>query len=389
MIFGSVCSGIEAASVAWHPIGFRARWFAEIAPFPSAVLAARWPDVRNLGDFTTIGAEHGPVDILVGGTPCQSFSVAGGRAGLDDPRGVLALEFVRLARRVGARWIVWENVPGALSSGGGQDIRDVVGAFVDAGYSVAWRVLDAQWFGVPQRRRRFFAVGYLGDWRPPFAVLFESPRMRRDPQSSRGSRSPSASGAHGVADRVVSNALTTRATRNDAEDTYALVPIPIQDATRGRRGIQNGIGIGSPGDVSFTLATRSTHAIAFHTTQDPISGPISMALSCEPGHVGVVDRVSTGEITGSLTACGWKSRDSSGVANNLITSPTRPRRLTPREWERLQGFPDDYTAITYKRKPALDGPRYAAIGNSMAVPVMRWIGDRILFVDDLVCWGAP
>lgn len=400
MIYGSVCSGIEAASVAWHPLGWRPRWFAVIAAFPSAVLAARWPDVPNLGDFTAIGSTHGPVDVLVGGTPCQSFSVAGGRAGLDDPRGVLALEFLRLAIRVRARWIVWENVPGALSSGNGRDIRDVLGSFVDAGYGVAWRVLDAQRFGVPQRRRRLFAIGYLGDWRPPVAVLFERPSVRGNPATSGDPRSTSAGGSRirpqnvvddfggpdVIVDRIA-NALTTRSMRYSSEDTFV-----IQDATRGRRGIQNGIGISPPGSPSFTLATRSTHAIAFHTTQDPINGSVSPCLSAEPGHVGVLtfDEVQITHRenrTRPIPDAPSPTPATSGGRVTAIGPSMRPRRLTPREWERLQGFPDDYTAIEFKGKPALDGPRYEAIGNSMAVPVMRWIAERIAFVDPMVDFG--
>jgi DNA (cytosine-5)-methyltransferase 1 len=174
MIYGSVCSGIEAASVAWHPLGWRPAWFAEISAFPSAVLQHRWPGVKNHGDFTTI-RDSEPIDLLVGGTPCQSFSVAGLRGGLEDDRGNLALEFVRLAERLRPRWVVWENVPGVLSSNGGRDFGSILGALAFLGYGFAYRVLDAQFFGVPQRRRRVFLVGYLGDWRRAHTVLFERP----------------------------------------------------------------------------------------------------------------------------------------------------------------------------------------------------------------------
>jgi len=170
----SVCSGIEAASVAWEPLGWTPVAFAEIDPFPSAVLKHRFPNIPNLGDFTRItAADVGPIDLLVGGTPCQSFSVAGLRGGLADDRGNLALEFLRLADRTRPRWLVWENVPGVLSSNGGRDFGAILGGMVELGYGFAYRVLDAQHFGVPQRRRRVFVVGYLGDWRPAAAVLFE------------------------------------------------------------------------------------------------------------------------------------------------------------------------------------------------------------------------
>jgi DNA (cytosine-5)-methyltransferase 1 len=174
VIYGSVCSGIEAATVAWHPLGWRPAFFAEIERFPSAVLAHHYPSVPNAGDFTRIkGSEYAAIDLLVGGTPCQSFSVAGLRGGLADDRGNLALEYLRLADRTRPRWLVWENVPGVLSSNGGRDFGAILGGMVELGYGIAYRVLDAQHFGVPQRRRRVFVVGYLGDWRRAAAVLFE------------------------------------------------------------------------------------------------------------------------------------------------------------------------------------------------------------------------
>ncbi|MCX6624615.1 MAG: DNA cytosine methyltransferase, partial [Acidobacteria bacterium] len=185
MIYGSVCSGIEAVTVAWESLGFRPAWFAEIDPFCSALLAHRYPGVENLGDFTAIQEISGPIDILAGGTPCQSFSVAGRRGGLDDARGNLAIEFCRLAGRLRPRWIVWENVPGVLSSNGGRDFGSIVGALAEFGYGCAWRVLDAQFLGVPQRRRRVFVVGHLGDWRRAAAVLLERQGLCRDTPTRR------------------------------------------------------------------------------------------------------------------------------------------------------------------------------------------------------------
>jgi len=189
MRYLSVCSGVGTDHIAWEGLGWECVGFAEIEPFPSAILAHRYPGVRNYGDFTTIPADIGSIDLLVGGTPCQSFSVAGQRAGLDDPRGNLTLEFARLARRVRARWIVWENVPGVLSSDGGRDFAAILTAFRECGYSVCYRVLDAQHFGVPQRRRRVFVVGYLGDdWRPSAEVLLEQASMRGDSAKGRAER---------------------------------------------------------------------------------------------------------------------------------------------------------------------------------------------------------
>ena len=196
MIYGSVCSGIEAASVAWHPLGWRAAFLSEIEPFPRAVLAHHYPDTPLHGDFTTIQAgQYAAIDVLVGGTPCQSFSVAGLRGGLADGRGNLALEYLRLAQRLRPQWVVWENVPGVLSSAGGRDFGSILGGLGELGYGFAYRVLDAQYvrvdgFGraVPQRRRRVFVVGYLGDWRRAAAVLFERESLCGHSPPSRKSR---------------------------------------------------------------------------------------------------------------------------------------------------------------------------------------------------------
>jgi DNA (cytosine-5)-methyltransferase 1 len=187
VIYGSVCSGIEAATVAWHPLGWRPAFFSEIEPFPKRVLAHHYPGVPDLGDFTHIKDHtHDPIDLLVGGTPCQSFSVAGLRKGLDDPRGNLMLEFGALARRLSARWAVWENVPGVLSSNGGRDFGAFLGMLGELGYGYAYRVLDAQFFGVAQRRRRVFVVGHAGGlWQRCAAVLFEPESVRGDPAPRR------------------------------------------------------------------------------------------------------------------------------------------------------------------------------------------------------------
>lgn len=171
----SLCSGIEAASVAWEPLGWEPIGFCEIEAFPSAVLAHRFPSVPNYGDMTQLeGRNLGTVDIVVGGTPCQGFSIAGKRGGLADERSGLAMHFVRIVSDIRPKWIIWENVPGVFSTNGGRDFGTFVRALAECGYHLAWRVLDAQFFGVPQRRRRIFVVGHLGDWRHPATVLFES-----------------------------------------------------------------------------------------------------------------------------------------------------------------------------------------------------------------------
>jgi DNA (cytosine-5)-methyltransferase 1 len=215
MRYGSVCSGIEAASVAWHPLGWRASFLSEIEPFPRAVLSHHYPEVPLHGDFTTIRAgEYGAIDLLVGGTPCQSFSVAGLRGGLDDERGNLALEYLRLADRLRPRWLVWENVPGVLSSNGGRDFGSILGGLVELGYGFAYRVLDAQFFGVAQRRRRVFVVGYLGDWRCAAAVLFERHGLQGHP-------APRREAGQGTA---ISPSLRARANSSHRADSQAFIP---------------------------------------------------------------------------------------------------------------------------------------------------------------------
>jgi len=281
MKYGSVCSGVEAATVAWHLFGWKPQFFSEIEKFPSAVLEHHYPDVPNYGDMTKFKEwPNDPIDLLVGGTPCQSFSVEGLRKGLDDPRGNLMLTYLAIAARHKPKWVVWENVPGVLSSNRGRDFGTFLGALGEFGYGFAYRVLDAQYFGVAQRRRRVFVVGYLGDWRRAAAVLFERESLSGHPAPSRETGQ-----------------------------------------------ISSGV---------FPCLTRR--------------GPGS--LREEEGYV--------------IENCG-------GV-----------RHLTPTECERLQGFPDNYTQIAWRNKEpenCPDGPRYKAMGNSMAVPVMHWIGRRIQMVD--------
>jgi DNA (cytosine-5)-methyltransferase 1 len=196
MKYATVCSGIEAPSVAAEPLGWIPVWFSEIEPFPCKVLAHHYPDVPNLGDMTKITKERidelGPVDVFVGGTPCQSFSIAGLRQGLADPRGNLALEYLRIADALRPRFVVWENVPGVLSSNGGRDFESFLTALAELGYGWAYRVLDAQFFGVAQRRRRVFVVGCAGgDWKRAAEILFE-------PESVRGDSAPSREAGEGI-----------------------------------------------------------------------------------------------------------------------------------------------------------------------------------------------
>jgi len=400
----SVCSGIEAATVAWHHMGWQPVAFSEIEKFPAQVLAHHYPDVPNYGDMTKFMEwPNESIDLLVGGTPCQSFSVAGLRRGMADPRGNLALTYLGIADRYKPRWIVWENVPGVLSSNGGRDFGSFLGALAKLGYGFAYRVLDARFFGVAQRRRRVFVVGYLGDWRRAAAVLFESPSGRRDTPSRREKR-------QSVAPTVVSGPPFSR-TGNARVEADALVARMVafgeyvddgtasamkardyKDATdlvahafKVRQGCEGG-GKGYLGsdELAFTLATHQDQHIAQPVAiawDEELNASVEQAGTLLRGgqggrHDGVMQPVAfhidaqpdqmnfSSDTTASLT-CSQHAGVQMGMA---------VRRLTPTECERLQGFPDGYTNI---KDNCPDGPRYKALGNSMAVPVMRWIGERI------------
>ncbi|HYB97534.1 MAG TPA: DNA cytosine methyltransferase [Candidatus Limnocylindrales bacterium] len=370
----SVCSGIEAATVAWHPLGWRAAAFSEIEQFPAAVLGEHYPNVPNRGDMTKFKTwPDEPIDLLVGGTPCQAFSIAGLRKGLDDPRGNLTLVFLALARKYRTRWVVWENVPGVLSDRG-----NAFGQFLfglgQLGYGWAYRVLDAQYFGVPQRRRRVFVVGYLGDWRRAAAVLFE-------PESLRGDSAPRREPGQRVAGTVTRGALDgSSPCGGDGRDSF-LVTHALR--AEGFDASEDGTGRGTPlvpiafsaKDYGADAGELSPTLRAGGHTGSHANGGVMPAVAFQECVTGVREYPEAGTLR-----AGGPGHDPVGTRLRIGMSV---RRVTPRECERLQGFPDDYTRIMYRGKLAADGPRYKALGNSMAVPVMRWIGQRIAIADTL------
>jgi DNA (cytosine-5)-methyltransferase 1 len=464
--YGSVCSGIEAASVAWHSLGFHAEWFSEIEAFPSAVLAARWPDVPNLGDMTKLarqvlsGAIKAP-PLLVGGTPCQAFSVAGMREGLADPRGALtikyvelldAIDHVRTQRGEPEATCLWENVPGVLSDKGNafgcflgalvgesEELQPPGGKWKDAGCvygprrTVAWRVLDAQYFGLAQRRRRVFVVASARAGFDPAAVLFEREGVRRDSPPSRGEKAGAAIGTLGGtspgggwrfgADEAAGGQLIAGTLQAGGK---AAGSATSQDAESGLLIAFGGSANCKETDVSTALSAHpggtrmdaETETFVVHGTQDPdvaldrahalgrnngqenavlafsckdhgadaaAISPTLRAMGHGDSHANAGGQVAvciTGEITHTLKAEGFDaSEDGTGRGQPLTPAAAGVRRLTPRECERLQGFPDDYTLIPWRGKPAEecpDGPRYKAIGNSKAIPVVRWIGQRLM-----------
>lgn len=439
MKYGSVCSGIEAASKAWEPLGWKPAWFSEIEPFPSAVLAHHWPEVTNLGDMTKIadavraGDVEAP-DVLVGGTPCQAFSIAGLREGLSDDRGQLTLSYVELANAIDAKRrergepeaiIVWENVPGVLSSkdnafgcflaglaGESSELQPAGGKWTHAGCVsgpervIAWRVLDAQFFGVAQRRRRVFVVASARRGFDPAAVLFELDSMRRDSAPRRESQPEIARNA-GERSKVGShwdNPANPHPTLNQSNNIGGI------GASNQELFSQRGSGIISMahGQAGAEIKTDNSAPTLTCNHEAPIMAyGFKGGQGAKAGGIGFAEEQSptlTSANSGTNlapTICiqhasigrhdaagpqgkGYQedvafTQDSRSSAD-VVQYGMQVRRLTPIECERLQGFPDNHTLIGWRGKDAdecPDGPRYKAIGNSMAVPVMRWIGERI------------
>ncbi|HDT4288951.1 TPA: phage N-6-adenine-methyltransferase [Enterobacter hormaechei subsp. xiangfangensis] len=413
MKYGSVCSGIEAASKAWEPLDWKPAWFSEIEPFPSAVLAHHWPEVTNLGDMTKIadavraGEVEAP-DVLVGGTPCQAFSIAGLREGLSDDRGQLTLSYVELANAIDAKRrergepeaiIVWENVPGVLSSkdnafgcflaglaGESSELQPAGGKWTHAGCVsgpervIAWRVLDAQFFGVAQRRRRVFVVASARKGFDPAAVLFELDSVRRDSAPRRETQKA-------VADLTARGVGTCGADDNQAQaghliafgggNTAGHIDVATACTAHGIR-------------LDFDTETFAVHGTQDQDTNRELAHTLGRnngqenAIVTEPFTLAIRGRSegSTVEVRndGTANALLTPNGGRAGMGVGAIGWGMQVRRLTPIECERLQGFPDNHTLIGWRGKDAAecpDGPRYKAIGNSMAVPVMRWIGERI------------
>lgn len=434
MRYLSVCSGIEAATVAWHPLGWEAFAYSEIEAFPAAVLAHHYPNTPNFGDMTKFKEwPHAAIDLLVGGTPCQSFSVAGLRKGLDDPRGNLMLTYLAIAAKYRPTWLVWENVPGVLSSNGGRDFGTFLAGLGQLGYGFAYRVLDAQYFGVAQRRRRVFVIGCLGNWRAAAAVLFERESLSGNPAPRReaGKAAPTipsrstaggglgtdfdcdggliagtiaahsfTGGAGGRPEGAAANhfipqiarCVTTGEHQRQDYETCTLVAHALRG--EGFDASEDGTGRGTPlvpvaGPLAFDCKTSGRNGFGV----GPIS-PTLRSMNSNNGNQNAGGQVAVAfSVSQNSNGFAWEgdvhatlqTGNKNPEANSFdgIRSGMQVRRLTPRECERLQGFPDDYTLINVRGKPAADGPRYKALGNSMAVPVMHWIGRRIQVVSSI------
>lgn len=489
MIYGSVCSGVEAASVAWHDLGWNPSFFAEVEPFPCKVLSERFGASRplkpldpsesglsekeikqrnnwikaysdmpqegsiiNAGDFTKIqGDEYAAIDLLVGGTPCQDFSNAGKRAGWLGKRGSLTGAYVSLIERLRPTWFIWENVPGALNKGMRRGFFQFTQALSDIGYCSAWRVLDAQYVrvdgyprAVPQRRRRIFLVGYLGDWRPPAAVLFEQESLLGDspPCRTKGKRTAGTltgctreSGGIGLTNQEI---FSQKGDSLITEDDYHAGFLPSQGKKAQGVGYEEELsptlraGCTDYGLLSFnpqagkkeksslsirdnlastviaaypqaiaehdtiTISTGNTNANGKPYSEDGVSRTVTASLdqavvTTENEDSSITDEQEVFQEKADClyAAYGTKWNGNAAAYNGslFIKQKTNVRRLTPVECERLQGFPDNWTRIPWRGKKednCPDGPRYKAMGNSMAVNCMRWLGQRIDMVDKMM-----
>jgi len=444
MRYVSLFAGIEAASQAWHHMGWEPMAFADIDAFPSAVLAHHYPDVPNLGNVEGVDwSEYkGKAEVVVGGSPCQSFSVAGKRLGMDDPRGNLALEFIRSVAEIQPTWFVFENVPGLLSSDGGRDFGIFLGEVAKIGYGFAYRVLDSQFFGVPQRRRRVFVVGHIGgDWRSAASVLFERESLQGHSKESKAQRKAiteyigTSTSQQGESGRRVIPKITgtldkecggNKLTVQTAASGH-LIPEtkPADDFPPTERGIfrksrraqtntdcetwvkddvTNTLNTFDLGDTRTTqiirepiIAQTTVHSFdstfgANSNVFEDVSPTLKVGTNSGAGSPPAVAQKTIGFDWKNVSQTNFDEKNSGApltAEGGLAVKHTNMavRRLTPLECERLQGFPDNYTQISWRGKApedCPDGPRYKALGNSMAVPVMRWIGEGIQIVDDLV-----
>ena len=408
MRYATVCSGIEACSSAWKDLGWEAEFFSEIDPFPSEVLQHHYPTVPNYGDMNNYKEwKDGSVDLICGGTPCQSFSVAGLRKGIESPNGQLMLTFGAILKKYNPRWMVWENVPGVLSSNGGKDFGTFLGMLGELGYGFAYRVLDAQYFGVAQRRRRVFVVGYLGDWKRAASVLFEPESLQGDLAKSKGEgegTTPSSEGSSRAGSELpkVSACITAELKKQvtnqmitEAESFF--FPQYLGNAEGGNHDKpnltrMNGHHVNNQTNLVQENELYSIHRNAFNMSeklseqsntdfikQDNKSPTI---IAKTPVH-GVAYNGNTVAFSSTMSQVDVRvEKCITMVARHppAMAKGMQVRRLTPTECERLQGFEDGHTKIPYRNKGAdecPDGPRYKALGNSMAVPVMKWLGKRI------------
>lgn len=420
MKYLSLFSGIEAATVGWHHLGWECVGVSEIDPFACEVLKQRLPHIPNLGDITKITKEQlnekypNGLDIVVGGSPCQAFSVAGLRKGLEDPRGNLMLEYIRIVATVRPTYFIWENVPGVLSSNGGRDFGTLLQAMEKLGYQLCWRTFDSKNFGIPQRRRRVFLVGSLANNRHPFEILFEQESVQGDNTKSRETRqdnTPKTTASTEEHDRIT--LMNPAQPSNPPVETHYAPSLIARMGTGGNQVplivfpfknkeiilLKNNRSDGNMYENAqhcFTLTAAmgkggghvpmTTYRLAALRTGGTVESKVSPTLTSGMSSGDTLPvTIYTTEKQYASTLC---ARDHKGVSSDsfghdsqhLVNTETKVRRLTPIECERLQGFPDNWTQIAWRGKEPKDCPishRYKCLGNSMTTNVMRWIGERI------------
>jgi DNA (cytosine-5)-methyltransferase 1 len=373
--FGSLFAGIGGIDLGLERAGFRCEWQVEIDDECRRVLAAQFPDVERFTDVCDVGADElVRVDLIVGGFPCQDVSVAGRRAGLAGQRSGLWHEFRRVVAEVAPRWVLIENVPGLLSSNDGRDMAVIVRGLVKLGYGVAWRVLDAQYFGVPQRRRRVFVVGHLGEpWSTPASILFE-------PQSCAGNPAPRRAPREGVAGTLGGGS----GERGWAPDTDRMTFVPTLTAGAGTNRMSPG-----HGRDELMIPVSALTSRCGNTQDDQQTGQLLAFRPTDGLDMSVYDDLSPTLKVGSgrgipsgpaiaqpVRTNQYNNSDPSMEASMRmhVHQGTAVRRLTPLECARLQGFPDDWL----NGLELSDSAKYRMLGNAVCVPVAEWIGRRIL-----------
>ena len=395
MKYLSLFSGIEAATVGWHHLGWECVGVSEIDPFACEVLLQRLPGIPNLGDITKITKEQlneiqsNGLDIVVGGSPCQSFSICGLRKGLEDPRGNLMLEYIRVIATILPTYFIWENVPGVLSSNGGKDFGTLLQAMEKLGYQLCWRTFDSKNFGVPQRRRRVFLVGSLANNKHPFEILFESESCQGNHPKSRETRkdntpkTPASTEEH---DRIF-------LTNTRSEVRYSGGDGLTAGCISASSGVNqtNYLMTKTPESnqvplIVFPFKNKKVYRLASLKTGGTVESKVSPTLTSGMSMGDTLPvTIYTSDKQYAATLC---ARDHKGISSDsfghdstqLVRNKTRVRRLTPIECERLQGFPDNWTQISWRGKEPKECPtshRYKCLGNSMTTNVMRWIGERI------------
>ena len=455
MKYLSICSGIEACTVAWHPLGWTPQGFAEIESFRSEVLKYHYPEVKNYGDFTKIQKKDfkEKTDVLVGGTPCATFSQAGHRKGLEEARGNLALEFLQLAKRINPTWIIWENVFGVLSSNKGKDFATFITALAELGYGFAYRILDTQYIrtqrfpnAIPQRRRRVFVIGHIRNWKYPAEVLFNGQEVSKNSKPSRIKKqnitkkfqdstykqneilvfeTNTPDRCARIQKEEISPTLTAmtggnrepcifveyKNTKKESKDGLKQYGNELKKVTVRKHRVEinklqkllsqqkKELGLSNKNIADFLNINKTTvdHYFrkdkSFAIPKSEVWFKLKKLLKIKTDeHDKSITEFITKESVFESANRIYSTEASYPTITAITTSmpkilhtdkKTEIRKITCIEAERLQGFPDNYTQIPYRGKPkeqCPDSKRYEAVGRSMSINVMEWLGSRIDYV---------